>query len=280
MSETLRVVAGMLALEEFTTADLVSLCHVKDATVRTVIGRRRQYLDILETPSSGKRGGRAQTYRVKPDMRQQLSEELPHLPAPVREAPSARVQGMTMAFDLLARRVPLEADSLEAYDELLELARLALPADESTGTPHDSAFTAATNLLLKVAELERAVVAGSPGNHDELRNLADAVVQLGSPEFERALPASTRCDLYRRLITGPAASLIVNAMRSTADDPERIRAERSCSQTGIGVGGLATARDDLANRFPAASKRYGPDSLAAKALHVREQHTTFQLADA
>lgn len=280
MTVTQRVVAGMLALEEFTVADLVTLCQVKEPTVRTVVNRRRQYLDVVERTRADRRGGKTLTYRLKPDMREDFAGQLPQLTfESVRDqkSRSPHLQGLTMALDVLCRRVPLEADSVEAYDELLESARLALPEITADASASDKALHRVVVCLINLVELERAVEAGHEVNPDDLRQLGSAVIEIGGGTLERSIPPAVLCDFYRRLITGPAATIVVKAMQTdTFLGPDRPEEDRSGSHTRPEAA--PTTDETWLTGFPAASRRYGVETLADEALRVRRQQSTFQMA--
>ena len=75
-----KVLAAMLALDEFSTDELEKISGVKIATVRTVIDRvKDNYLVCLGKKPSGHRGGQFKRYRVQKEKVHLLRAEIDEL---------------------------------------------------------------------------------------------------------------------------------------------------------------------------------------------------------
>lgn len=69
-------IAAMLRMERFTVAELHGACDVNVGTIQTLLSRRPELFEVVETRDTGRRGGRPKVYRVRPDARVALKEEL------------------------------------------------------------------------------------------------------------------------------------------------------------------------------------------------------------
>jgi len=138
MIQRFKVLGAMLALREFTVADLAHFSGVKLDTVRSVVSRNKSYLESGGRKKSDRPGGRFDMLRVRPD-------EIPTLRSTLREqfaklrgigwrveslpdrfpAADTIALGVLAAEDTLVRRLPQE-EGLEGKQSLLESARISL----------------------------------------------------------------------------------------------------------------------------------------------------------
>lgn len=75
MTARLAVLEGMLALQEFTAADLAGLTGVRPSTVRTVLSREKELVERVGSQATGRAGGQEVLYRLTDDGRSLLLEE-------------------------------------------------------------------------------------------------------------------------------------------------------------------------------------------------------------
>lgn len=109
--ETYKIYAAMLALAEFTVADLIQYTAAKKSTIYSVISRSSQYLEELGSEESGRPGGQYERYRVRADQ---------------VEALSAKLKGITQIADILPeRKIDVPADLKVAEDALINLYPVA-----------------------------------------------------------------------------------------------------------------------------------------------------------
>jgi hypothetical protein len=103
-----KVLAGALALDVFTVADLARFCQVKPATIRTVLKRDRDLVDSIGREHSAKRGGQPVRYRVREGSRTRLSSELRQLElvSPSHPPGEHGIQELLAAQDILIDQVP------------------------------------------------------------------------------------------------------------------------------------------------------------------------------
>lgn len=109
MRERYRTLEAMLALGEFSIAELVARSDVSESTIRTILRRESLYVEPIATESTGRHGPRPGRWRVRAKTREHLSETLRQLensgagpwPGEPQEAaqalPAARVASNTTA---------------------------------------------------------------------------------------------------------------------------------------------------------------------------------------
>lgn len=76
MLEQIKVLNGMLALDQFTVAELAAFTDVKVSTVYTVLNRRESLLEPVGVESTGRPGGQSVRYRLKPEGIDSLRQEI------------------------------------------------------------------------------------------------------------------------------------------------------------------------------------------------------------
>ena len=72
MLERYRVLGAVLALDEFTVAELARFSGVKETTVRTVLSRNQQFVQQTGRRASKRRGAQPLSYRLRPETRDGL----------------------------------------------------------------------------------------------------------------------------------------------------------------------------------------------------------------
>lgn len=145
MHERYRTLGAILALGDFSVAEVATLARVGESTVRTVLQREGDYVEKVGTQRTGRRGGQPIRWRLRPEAEESIQAILQELefvgagswlddpsgPA----SPKAAVQA---AEDVLLRRVPDERDPDERA-ELIKLARTHVETAEGTITPPQEA---------------------------------------------------------------------------------------------------------------------------------------------
>ena len=104
MSESDRILRAMTTMEEFTVADLVGACQASPSTVRTVLRRKSDYLEVAGVDEADRPGGRWKRYRLRPAARRELDTALPPEPVPVPD-------DLLAAEELLLSPRAIEADA-------------------------------------------------------------------------------------------------------------------------------------------------------------------------
>lgn len=74
--ERYRVLAGMVALQEFSVEELARFTSVKRTTVQTVLAREARYIRRGPAQATGKRGGQPIRYTIDPATEEELREEI------------------------------------------------------------------------------------------------------------------------------------------------------------------------------------------------------------
>jgi lambda repressor-like predicted transcriptional regulator len=129
MRERYRTFEAMLALGEFSIADLAARSGVSASTIRTILRRESPYVERIATESTGLQDGRPLRWRVRAETREHLSETLRELknsdagpwPGEPQEAaqalPAARVASNTTA---VGRDTSITASSEVAVEVIHE----------------------------------------------------------------------------------------------------------------------------------------------------------------
>jgi hypothetical protein len=209
-----RVLSAILALREFTVADIAHYSATKDATVRTVLSREARYVERAGYAEHGRRGGQAIRYRLCPDTEHELRAILRDLESigtdrsasAVDEDADSVILSLTAAEDLLLRQLP--AASVAERARLLELALtdfgMVLPLiaqDQRDPMTH----RAVVELLIGLAEVEQeALVLTAPADTSEwLSRQQASAMAAPSHDAEKKLHALGR-DFYTLLADWPA----------------------------------------------------------------------------
>jgi len=118
MLERYKTLGAMLALGEFTVADLAVLSGVGEPTVRTILRRDAEYIEQLGSEPTGRPGGQPVRWRLRSDARERLRGQLGELErlgigpwlgeshSPAGTLPP----GLVAAEDVLLRLVPAAPD--------------------------------------------------------------------------------------------------------------------------------------------------------------------------
>jgi hypothetical protein len=209
-----RVLTAILALREFTVADIAHYSATKDTTVRTVLSRESRYVERAGYAAQGRRGGQPIRYRLCPETEHELRAILRDLesigtdrsPSAVDEDADSVILSLTAAEDILLRQLP--AASVAERAQLLELALadfdMVLPLiaqDQREPVTH----RAVVALLIGLAEVEQeALVLTAPADTSEwLSRQQASAMAAPSHDAEKKLDALGR-DFYTLLTAWPA----------------------------------------------------------------------------
>ncbi|MCA2211314.1 hypothetical protein [Jidongwangia harbinensis] len=160
-----RVLNGILALRQFTVADLARYSDVKDTTVRTVLAREARFVERAGTRSEGRRGGQSIQYRLRADAEQDLVdvlgelEELGKKVSPlVSDQEDPVILSLIAAEDVLLRQLPQASQADRAG--LVELANSDYGAANLVRSDHHEAGThrRVVELLLRLAVVEQTAL--------------------------------------------------------------------------------------------------------------------------
>jgi hypothetical protein len=128
LKERYKVLAAILALEDFTIEDIANKTGVKQNTVSTILARERGSLEKIADEKTGRRGGARKRYRVRPESSEGLHAELRELDglATLRPLQTER-KSPAVPLGLLAAEETLLLRYANAEDpeEKLRLIRLA-----------------------------------------------------------------------------------------------------------------------------------------------------------
>jgi phosphoglucosamine mutase len=131
----------MLALGDFSVAEIAALAQVGKSTVRTVLRREGNYVERVGPQRTGRRGGQPVRWRLRPGARESIRailRELEDLGAGSwlddPSAPDSPKAAVLAAEDVLLRLAPTASDSDERA-ELIKLARAHVETAEGTITP-------------------------------------------------------------------------------------------------------------------------------------------------
>lgn len=170
MLERYKTLGAMLALGEFSISEVAILSGVREPSVRTILRREDAYAEQIGTQPSGRRGGQPRRWRVRPEARERLRNELKELER-LGAGPwiGASEQGHTpvpealiAAQNVLLREVPAAADPAERSDLVklaeaqLEIAAAASPAAAGTGEADNELAHHHRRIAELLIELEQA----------------------------------------------------------------------------------------------------------------------------
>jgi hypothetical protein len=210
MLHRFRVLNAILALREFTVADLAHYSGVKVNTVRTVLGRDSHFVECLgaQAQAQGRRGGQPIQYRLRADTEHELvgvlrqledvGADLPPLAERCSEVDPA-VLALTAAEDVLLRQLPaaVTADRAQLYDlAVADFEMVQFLATRGEAAVH----RAVVDLLLRLTEVEQEALAlnASSGTNALPRRQKTSALAAPSHEAEKKLEALGR-DLYKLL---------------------------------------------------------------------------------
>ncbi len=152
MRERYKTLGAMLALGDFSVAEIAALAQVEESTVRTILRRESGYVERVGPQRTGRRGGQPFRWRLRPEARESIRvilQELVNLGAgswlddPFESAsPEAPVMA---AEDVLLRLAPNASDSDERA-ELIKLARAHIETAEGIITPDQENASVAERL--------------------------------------------------------------------------------------------------------------------------------------
>ncbi|GAB1646158.1 hypothetical protein [Krasilnikovia sp. MM14-A1259] len=209
-----RVLNAILALREFTVADLAHYSGVKENTVRTVLGRDTHFVERDGTRAQRRPGGQPIQYRLRTDAEDDLVGILRELegvgaslPPLVADQQDPVTLSLVAAEDILLRALPQAPVADRA--ELVNLATADFEAVEFlAGADHGEAAThrRVVDLLLCLAELEQEVLTLAAPNPDTRGpDWPAQVTEVLSHEAEKKLEALRR--QWRHLLSSwPALS--------------------------------------------------------------------------
>jgi len=214
MLERYRTLGAMLALREFTVADLARYSGVKEATVRTILDRNREYCQQVGIVRSGKPGGRPVTYALRAGTEQDLIKVMRELEAvgatpptarePESEAKTAVPASIVAAEDILLRQLPLARDPAER-EQLVKLAATDCQTVSQAAEdpqPEVAMHMRVTDLLLRLAQAEQYALRTSKLGGQPQKSLGLAGVPFASPEAAEEV-RNLRLDLRRILAEMP-----------------------------------------------------------------------------
>ncbi|OJF14501.1 hypothetical protein [Couchioplanes caeruleus] len=208
-----RVLNAILALREFTVADLAHYSGAKDNTVRTVLSRDARFVERVGTQAQGRRGGQPIQYRLCTATEDELvgmlrevdtlGVDLPPLPEGCSDVDPV-VMSLKAAEDVLLRQLPAAANEERA--QLLSLAAADLEmvqflADHGEAAVHREVV----DLLLRLAEVEQEAAVLTRDAGAWLHRQDASALAAPSHEAEKQLEALGR-DLYKLLQVVPAVS--------------------------------------------------------------------------
>jgi len=219
MNERFKVLGAMLALREFTAADLADFSGVNLNTVRVVLGREKEFWEDLGRDASGQRGGQFLRYRVKPEKFGVLEEAIDGLQRDARAIASGRHKrssdesgsnatvdvpvSLLAAEDALARRFT-ETTTLGDRIHLLNLAEIgaAKYREQASSNPACNSHLQALEVLREVCLIEIAQES-EPGIgpvafavlKEKVLKAADALMNENAPQ--------QAAFLLRHVVSGP-----------------------------------------------------------------------------
>ena len=240
MLERYRTLGAMLALREFTVADLARYSGVKEATVRTILAREGRYVQRHGVVPSSKPGGQPVIYSLRSDAEPQLVEVLRKLeaigasgPAFHESATESTTQvpaALVAAGDVLLRRIPSASGAVERH-QLLELAAIdfktvlqAVPdgAEREVAThmkvidfllrlsrteqqiPSPGMYAYMTQESLQFVGVPSAGPRAEEGLHQLSADLYDLLTEMPELQDKHLLP-----DLFKRVGTSPLAPALL-----------------------------------------------------------------------
>jgi hypothetical protein len=240
-----RVLGAILALREFTIADLAHYTGVKETTVRTILNREARYVERAGTQARGRRGGQPIKYRMCADAEQDLVRILREVEA-VGAAPGGAgsadaddpsTLSLVAAEDILLRQLPLSMPPDRG--RLLDLAVADFETAQFTAAPGQreaATHLAVVDLLIRLAEVEQeALLLTTPTGDGGGSHRRGASTVAPSHEAEKKLTVLGRDldkilselpelsdknllpDLFRRIGSSPFAQVLLQAPDSGPD---------------------------------------------------------------
>jgi phosphoglucosamine mutase len=158
----------MLALGEFSVAEIADLAQVGKPTVRTVLRREGDHIERVGPQRTGRRGGQPVRWRLRPEARESIRailRELENLGAGSwlddPSAPDSPEAAILSAEDVLLRLAPNASDADERA-ELIKLARAHVETAEGTITPQQETGSISdrlriVRLLLDLEEVKQSI---------------------------------------------------------------------------------------------------------------------------
>jgi hypothetical protein len=207
-----RVLNAILALREFTVADLARYSGIKDTTVRTVLGRDSRFVERDGTQTQHRRGGQPIQYRLRPDTENDLVAILreleglgANLPPLIADQEDPVMLSLIAAEDILIRQLPQAGPTDRA--ELVELATADFEAVQFMVNPEQeeaATHRGVVDLLLRLAEAEQESLTHSepPNTNAWHADRPATAVEAPCHEAEKKLEALGR-DLRKLLTSWP-----------------------------------------------------------------------------
>jgi phosphoglucosamine mutase len=166
--ERYRTLGAILALGDFSVAEIAALAQVGKSTVRTVLRREDDYVERVGPQPTGRRGGQPVRWRLRPGARESIRailRELEDLGAgswlDAPSAPDSPEAAVLAAEDVLLRLAPAASDS-DVRSELIKLARAQVETAEGAIAPQQengsiSDHLRVVRLLLDLEEMEQSI---------------------------------------------------------------------------------------------------------------------------
>ncbi len=239
-----RTLGAVLALREFTVADLARYSGVRESTVRTIMGRESRYVKRAGARSTGRPGGQPVVYELRSEAERELTELLRQLEgigarSPVVDGRATKdfaplPTALIAAEDTLLRQISRARDPQEC-NQLVMLATADYQSAQRAAKDPErevAAHLEVVAVLLRLARAELSISQGElsdttapfpyakilmasddyagklSGLRDDLRRLLADMPEL---QDKRLLP-----DLFHRLGTSPLGSALFGSL-STSD---------------------------------------------------------------
>lgn len=161
--ERYRTLGAMLALRTFSVPEVAALAGVREATVRTIFRRERQYIEKVGVRQTGRRGGQPARWQLLSGASEAIRSELTNLEevgvgawlgerSDVGDHPLGPILA---AQDVLLRLVPATTDPIERAG-LIELARTQIDTAVNSAMKSDGTLDARRRTLQLLLDLEDA----------------------------------------------------------------------------------------------------------------------------
>jgi phosphoglucosamine mutase len=174
----------MLALGDFSVAEIAALAQVGESTVRTVLRREGDYVVRVGPQRTGRRGGQPVRWRLRPGARESIRvilRELEDLGAGSwlddPSAPDSPKAAVLTAEDVLLRLAPTASDSNERA-ELIKLARAQVETAEGTITPQQETGSISDHLRVVRLLLDLEEEMGRSVTQPESAGVLERVLQV------------------------------------------------------------------------------------------------------
>ena len=242
MLQQYKVLGAALALRRFTVAQVVSLTGVKAASVHTALRRHGDLVERLGPEHTGRRGGQAVRFRLRPDavervraMLRAVEDAGRHVTLDAEEVPAELVD----AERVLLERLPDTTDA-EERQHLLGTAHELLQAGrpEAHRSPTGIAHLSAVQLLMALEDAER--------KGPEERGSASLLWRLVSRRAESlAVPGDSELahEIRARVAASPLAATarrtVSGRRRRQAPEDALAGAVRSAAGVGVTMSGLS-----------------------------------------